>query len=149
MTSGSGFVALATDGQVANVLGIPIRLVALGQDTGGLTEVLSAEFPAGATFAAHIHRNSDEAFYVLNGEIEMRADDRILNLTAGAFGFTPRGVIHGFENRGSQSATILAWSSPAWGAGDFVKALAQLPPGPPDMERVIQILRQFDIDPVA
>jgi quercetin dioxygenase-like cupin family protein len=149
VTSETGFVALPTDGEVANVLGIPIRLVALGKDTGGRTEVLTAEFPAGASFAAHVHRNLDEAFFVLDGELEMRVGERVLSLGTGAFGYTPRGLVHGFENKGARSATVLAWSSPAWGAWNFVQALSQLPPGPPDMERIVSILRQFDIDPVG
>lgn len=149
MTNGAGFIALAGEGSVAEALGAPIRLISLGTDSAGLMDVLEVEFPAGMTFAAHIHRNSDEAFYVLEGELVMRVGDRRVNVTPGAFGLAPRGVAHGFENEGSRSAKILVWQMPAWGAERFVEALSQLPPGPPDMDQLMQIFRQYDFEPVG
>jgi hypothetical protein len=110
-------------------------------------DVLEAEFPAGTNFAAYIHRNSDEAFYVLEGELIMQIGDRQVKATSDSFGFAPRGVAHGFENEGSSAAKVLVWQTPAWGAERFVEALSQLPPGPPDMERLMQIFGQFDSNP--
>ena len=148
MTNGAGVIALAGEGRLANVLGAPVKLISLGADTAGLMDVLEAEFPGGMTFAAHIHRNSDEAFYVLEGELMMRIGDRRVKATPGAFGLAPRGVAHGFDNEGSLSARILVWQMPAWGAERFVEALGQLPPGPPDMDKLMEIFRVYDFEPV-
>ncbi len=149
MTTGAGHIVLASEGRTAGVLGAPIRLISLGADTAGLMDVLEAEFPAGMNFAAHVHRNSDEAFYVLEGELLMRIGERNVPASPGAFGFAPRGVAHGFENRGAETAKILVWQTPAWGAERFVDALAQLRAGPPDMDQLLQIFQRFDFEPVS
>jgi quercetin dioxygenase-like cupin family protein len=98
MTNSAGIITPAGQGQTANVMGIPLRFLALGADTAGVIDALEAEFPAGSTFAAHIHRNSDEGFYVLQGELTMQLGDRRVKVSPGTFGFAPRGLVHGFEN---------------------------------------------------
>lgn len=149
MTNSGGLVVPGGEGRAADVLGIPIRLLGLGRDAAGVMDVLEAEFPAGASFAAHIHRNSDEAFYVLEGELTMRVGDRRVKVSAGAFGLAPRGVAHGFDNEGRRSARVLAWQTPAWGAERFIEAISRLPAGPPNMDQLMQIFREFDLEPVG
>ncbi|HZP27046.1 MAG TPA: cupin domain-containing protein [Dehalococcoidia bacterium] len=147
MTNGAGVTVLQGQGTHADALGAAIRLITLGKDTDGLMDVLEAEFPAGMSFATHIHRNSDEAFYVLEGELVMHNGDRTETVSTGAFGYSPRGIAHGFENKSNRPAKILAWQTPAWGADRFVAALAQLPPGPPDMNKLMEIFQQYDFEP--
>jgi hypothetical protein len=68
-------------------------------------------------------------------------------VTAGSYGYAPRGVPHGFDNTSGRSAKILAWQTPAWGADRFIEALAALPPGAPDMEKLMELFRQYDFEP--
>ena len=143
-----GHITPQNGGINANALGIPIRLIAVGPDTGEQMDVLEAEFPAGMSFAAHIHHNSDEGMYVLEGELMLRIGDQRTKVSRGAFGLAPRGVAHGFVNESGQTAKILAWQSPSWGAGSFFEALSKLPPGEPDMNRLMEIFRQHDFEPV-
>ena len=60
----------------------------------------------------HIHRITDEAFYVLEGTFSFQVGDRTLELSAGAFVFVPKGLEHAFWNQGSTPARMLIMISP-------------------------------------
>ena len=42
----------------------------------------------------HVHSREDEAFLVVDGEIEVTVGDEAIVVPAGGFAFTPRGVPH-------------------------------------------------------
>src|SRR3712207_6024293 len=79
---------------------------------GGRSITVKADASPGVPFAAfesapapgepgpppHRHRAYDEAFYVLDGAIEFRVDDRVVTLGAGRFAHGPPGVAHTFRN---------------------------------------------------
>lgn len=143
----SGFLSLAGEGSALNALGIPLKLRAGGADTGGALDVIEVEFAPGVAFPAHRHHNSDEAFFVLAGELTARLGDASRTVAAGSFALAPRGTVHGFENSGSEPATVLAWQWPSADVAGFVAALGEMPPGEPDMEQVLAIMQRFDIEP--
>jgi mannose-6-phosphate isomerase-like protein (cupin superfamily) len=60
----------------------------------------------------HLHRATDEAFYVLEGTFGFQVGDRTLELSAGAFVFVPRGLEHAYWNEGTTPAKMLATISP-------------------------------------
>ncbi len=80
---------------------------------------------------AHSHAE-DDAFYVLEGTMTFLIDGRWLPATKGSFVLVPGGLVHDFENRGSERAGVLNISAP----GDFEAAMpaiaqwfAEHPPG--------------------
>lgn len=145
----SGFLALPGEGSAFDVLGTPVLLRVGSDDTGGSIDVIEVDFLPGNPFPAHIHRNSDEAFYVLSGELTATIGDDEHKVAAGTVAYAGRGVAHGFTNHGTEPARVLAWQWPAPGIAAFVAALAELGPGEPDMERVMSIMARFDIEPVG
>ena len=60
----------------------------------------------------HIHRTTDEAFYVLEGTFGFQAGERTFEGTAGAFVFVPRGLDHAYWNVGTTPAKMLVTISP-------------------------------------
>ena len=66
-------------------------------ETAGVVSVLEAEEPPGFGPPLHVHRDADEAFYVLEGEYVMFLEDQEHSCPAGSFIFIPRGVRHGFR----------------------------------------------------
>ena len=148
MTDDGGLITYAGEGKRAEAMGVLVRLVSLGTDTTGLMDVEEIEVPGGVSIGAHRHRNADEAFYVLEGELAMRLGDRHATVTRGAFAFVPRAVVHSFDNEGSRSARFLTWQMPAWGVERFFEALSKLPDGPRKVDQVMQILRDYDQEPV-
>jgi len=61
----------------------------------------------------HLHRNWDEAFYVLEGEMTFLIDGRTSMAAAGSFVFIPRGIEHTFWNESSAPAKQLTVFTPA------------------------------------
>ena len=60
----------------------------------------------------HIHRETDEAFYVLEGTFGFRAGERTFEGAAGAFVFVPKGLEHAYWNEGATPARMLITISP-------------------------------------
>lgn len=78
---------------------------------GGLTLIESIFPPGAGSGPHHVHYSFEEAFYVLEGEIEYRVGDHRVRTTAGASVFVPAGAPHGFTNVGPGPARHLAISS--------------------------------------
>jgi quercetin dioxygenase-like cupin family protein len=72
------------------------RFLVTGEETGGAYFAMEAVVPPGGGPPPHIHRNEDETFYVLEGEVEFLLGDRIVTGGAGDFVNVPRGTVHRF-----------------------------------------------------
>ena len=72
----------------------------VGDDTNGAFTV--AELTAGPELGPppHIHRNSDESFYILEGQPVLYLDGRAIELKPGACGLAPVGVPHAWRAAG-------------------------------------------------
>jgi mannose-6-phosphate isomerase-like protein (cupin superfamily) len=68
----------------------------------------------------HLHPNTDEAFFVAEGEATFLLGDRELRLTSGGFVFVPRGVPHTVWNSGDGLARGLLIISPGNAEHEFV-----------------------------
>jgi quercetin dioxygenase-like cupin family protein len=60
----------------------------------------------------HVHHGSDEAFYVLDGELEVLEGDERRILTTGELAFIPAGTVHTFANHGPAVSRILVVMTP-------------------------------------
>ena len=65
--------------------------------TAGVVSVLEADEPPGFGPPVHVHHDTAEVFYVLEGEYVMYLDDREVVCPAGSFVFIPVGAPHGFR----------------------------------------------------
>ena len=61
----------------------------------------------------HIHSREDEAFYVLDGELQFNVDGRSFNATSRAWVTLAKGSLHYFKNTGSKPAKMLIVVTPA------------------------------------
>ena len=61
----------------------------------------------------HIHKTEEEAFYTLEGEINMLVGERTIRAAAGSFVLIPRGTVHTMARSGQKPAKFLAVYSPA------------------------------------
>ena len=81
--------------------------------------------PAYGRPSLHIHRVTDEAFYVLEGTFGFRVGEETVEGSAGAFVFAPKGIVHAFWNQGPSPARMLLMMSPP----GFVRYLEELAEG--------------------
>jgi quercetin dioxygenase-like cupin family protein len=68
--------------------------------------------PTAPGSSVHIHRMTDEAFYVLEGTFGFRLGVETVEAAAGAFVFAPKGTVHAFWNQGPTPARMLVMMSP-------------------------------------
>src|SRR5215208_4930908 len=85
----------------------------------------------------HLHRDHEEAFYVLEGELTVRVGARKITAPEGSFVVIPRGVVHQPSNPGTEPTRVLLIFSPA-GMDHFFEEAAEgripLQAGPTDPE---------------
>ncbi|MCH7767710.1 MAG: cupin domain-containing protein [Nitrospinae bacterium] len=111
-TSDKNIVLSPGEGQTIPVPGHKITHKVVGADTDGAYSLLEVEL-VGDGPPQHIHKTEDEAFYVLEGEINVLLGERTFKATAGSFVLIPRGTVHAFSRIGQEPAKLLAIFSPA------------------------------------
>ena len=99
------------EGKIVPVPGHKVTHKVVGADTDGAYSLLEVEL-VGDGPPQHIHKNEDEAFYVLEGEINVLLGERTTRATAGSFVLIPRGTVHTFSRVGQEPAKLLAIFSP-------------------------------------
>src|ERR687894_42410 len=100
-TSGGTLHVAADEGKTLWVVDELMTFKAVGEDTGGayaLTDSLMV--PQGGP-PPHIQHREDEAFWVLQGELEFLIDGGTIRARAGSFIHVPKGALHTFKNVGS------------------------------------------------
>ena len=60
----------------------------------------------------HVHRNDDEAWYVLEGRLCIRSGDETIEAPAGSGVLVPRGTAHTYWNPGSEPVRYLLFMTP-------------------------------------
>ena len=145
MTAANG--VLRTQGQLESVVLGPNRVsFPIGApDTGGdysLTDFTMAAPPAPGP-PPHVHEDSDECVYVLDGLVEMGIGDERIEGSAGSVMLVPRGRLHSLANVGSGTARFVVILSPS-GYEGFWREMAELRArtgAPPDAEttRALQV----------
>jgi mannose-6-phosphate isomerase-like protein (cupin superfamily) len=83
-------------------------------DTDGSFSVHDNFIPAGSPGPLpHLHRNHEETFYVLEGELTVRVGERSIKAPVGSFVVIPRGVVHQPSNPGTEPTRVLLIFSPS------------------------------------
>ncbi|WP_433132490.1 cupin domain-containing protein [Micromonospora sp. CA-240977] len=80
---------------------------ATGADSNGSLGFIEAIVPPGGGPVAHVHFDREEAFYLLDGELEFLDGNETVMAGAGDFLLVPRGTRHRFKNIGSKPAKMV------------------------------------------
>ncbi len=90
-----------------------MTFVVSGEDTGGAYSLTDSVVPPQGGPPPHIHHREDEAFWVLEGELEVFVGEDAFRVGAGSFVHLPRGVLHAYKNVGATPARFLTLIVPA------------------------------------
>ncbi|MEW2144065.1 cupin domain-containing protein [Micromonospora vinacea] len=80
---------------------------ATGTDSNGSLGFIEAIVPPGGGPVAHVHFDREEAFYLLDGELEFLDGNETVMAGSGDFVLVPRGIRHRFKNIGSTAAKMV------------------------------------------
>jgi quercetin dioxygenase-like cupin family protein len=126
MTVSKGFVVPAGGGTHLD-MGAPGRfadLKLLADQTGQSIMMFEQNLPAGTKSLLHLHHDSDEVAWVLDGEFTFMIGDAVTVGGPGTCAFMPREVAHAWKNTGSQTGRVLFLYTPA-AAGGYIEALSE------------------------
>jgi quercetin dioxygenase-like cupin family protein len=135
-------------GSVVNVGKMEIRYLVDGSKDGGLG-VFELTVPPGAVVPPpHSHTRNEECVYVLEGTLRYSVDSESRDLTPGDWMSTPRGSVHHFINRSSETARALVMLTPDIGEQFFRDAGAVAnADGPPDRARLLEVMSKHGLVP--
>ena len=86
--------------------------VAVGDNTNhSLARIV---IPSGKSGSPHYHKDSQETYFILKGEGQMRVNDKCFTLLPGQACWIELGEIHQIHNRGETELVFLAICAPAW-----------------------------------
>jgi quercetin dioxygenase-like cupin family protein len=88
----------ASEGALKWVSGDEYSVKLSGKQSNGSLGFVVATVPSGNGPLAHIHDEHDEAFFLLDGELEFLGGENVFTAGTGDFVFVPRGIRHRFRN---------------------------------------------------
>jgi quercetin dioxygenase-like cupin family protein len=89
-----------------------VVLKASAGDTRGAYALRENTVSPGFSVQPHRHGSTEEAWYVIDGELTFLVEREVIMVPAGGFALVPRGVTHAFSNRGQVAARFLVVFSP-------------------------------------
>jgi mannose-6-phosphate isomerase-like protein (cupin superfamily) len=122
------------------------RFLLRGTDTGGQYSFYEVSVPPGEGSLFHIHEDADEAFFVLEGEFEIKVGGDVHKAPAGVLVYGPRGVGHAFFNLWHEPSRMLCIMSPG-GIERFFEELSRLmsQESPPEWDRMQELAARHHI----
>ena len=136
----------AAAGRVLHAFGDEISIYLDGAATDGKLCAFVTATPPGGGPPPHWHENEDEWFFPMEGRVEFLLDGSWREVPVGSFVFAPRRSVHTFRNVGDAPLKMLIQLSPAGFETFFERCAEEFgTPGPPDMQRIVEISAEHGI----
>jgi quercetin dioxygenase-like cupin family protein len=146
------YVLGSEDGEAFWGFGSLWTIKASAEQTGGRFSLIEELAPRGEGTPLHVHREDDETFYVLEGELTFYLDEGPpAPATAGSSVHIPGGVVHAFRVD-SETARYLIITTPQHerfyraAFGEPAQSRTLPPEGPPDMERIEAAMQEYKVE---
>jgi quercetin dioxygenase-like cupin family protein len=139
------------DKEIIKIGQLEIKFLLEASDTDGQMTMFEFLVPVGAKVPLpHYHEHFDEVAYGLEGTMTFTVDGKTIELGQGQSLFIPRGVPHGFNNFGQQTAKALAVATPGLIGTAYFKDVAEIvnAGGPPDIEKMKVVLKKHGLVPI-
>ncbi len=142
------FVVTPNDyARALNVIGTKVTVLASSAATQGY-EVTVQEGDEGTGPPPHSH-SWDEAFFVLNGTIEFMYGNTTVLAVPGTLVHIPGGTIHSFRYGAGGGKTLEITGQGSLASQMFTDVDKTIPPGPPDIPKLLEILKKNGVTVAA
>jgi quercetin dioxygenase-like cupin family protein len=115
-----------------------VRFICRAEDTRKAWSLMENEVPENAGPPPHKHP-WDEAYYVIDGEIEFELGERRERVRAGDFVYAPGGTVHAFHGVSKAPAHMLIFDAPAHAETFFKELAREVRELPRDLPKVPEI----------
>lgn len=147
-------LAQVGDGDIIDAVGDRYRFLVESEQTGGTYAMWHATISPGGGPPLHTHSREEEAFYVLEGEIQFEADGNEFLGEPGSFVNLPSGSRHRFRNQTDRDAEVLILVAPAGLEKMFRRTGSPVTnasspitaPDTEDKQRLVQIAPEYGIE---
>jgi len=142
------------EGQATWFFNALMTTVASTAETGGAYSLTEHLVTAASNPPMHVQVAEDEAFYILDGEVEFEVDGQVAVATPGTFAFVARGSAHLFRVLTDTARMLVICSGKPsdnledffLGMGDPATERALPQPSAPDMERLATLTARTGIE---
>lgn len=131
---------------------IEVRFRLEAGQTGGTLTMFEFTVPAAARVPVpHSHDAFDETLYGLEGALTWTVDGAKRRVGPGEVLFIPRGHVHQFENSEDAPARVLSVITPGLLGPAYFREIGEIvnAPGPPSVERIIEVMKRHGLRPAA
>jgi len=112
-------------GEALSVAGGEYRILLSGVQTRGSCAIIEMVVPPHGGPGPHAHKEIQESFYVLEGEVVIRSETQTYTARKGAFVNIPfGGAVHNFKNESGAMARLLCIVTPA-GMDDMFREIGK------------------------
>lgn len=145
----TGYVVPNGGGQGIWFLGTLMTVKASHAHTRGAFTLLEQISPPGFAAPPHVHDAEEEAFYVLEGQLQVTCGEQTWTVAPGGFVFLPRGIPHAFSVLGNRGAKLLQITSPAdfeqfaAEAGEPASTQTLPPPTEPNIPKLLAAMTKY------
>ena len=140
-----GIVVGPGEGNALSVIGVDGGIdtyteKVLGDDTHGAYTAMEVTM-RGQGPTLHVHADLEEAFYIIEGEVEFEVDGKTTRATPGTFVLSPRGVPHKFRLVSPEPAKLFKIISPP----GFEKFFEEID-GESDLNRNAEASQKYSVE---
>ncbi|MEU4340867.1 cupin domain-containing protein [Nocardia sp. NPDC023852] len=122
-----------------------MRLLIDAEEAGGALSNLEVTMTPGADGAApHYHTQSDELFYIADGELQLLAGNRIVTVGAGGSIVVPKLMPHAFGATPDSSARIMITLMPGVQRFEYFRLLDRIAKGNSTLADLAASQEEFD-----
>jgi Mannose-6-phosphate isomerase len=114
------------------------KFIASSEDTNGAWSLVELTEMPGYHTNLHRHNHTSEAFYVLEGILTVKINDKVLDYPAGSYVLIPPGTSHAQGNRGKIPVRVLLTMTPGGFERSFkdrAELFKTVKPGDPDFRK--------------
>jgi mannose-6-phosphate isomerase-like protein (cupin superfamily) len=138
-------VVREADAEVLGLAQLSTRLLADSSATGGALSITRTSMGEGIEGARpHTHTRSAELFYVLDGELQLLAGERVLTAGKGDLVVVPPNMAHAFATTPGHSADFLIVQAPGLERFGYFRLVERLSRGEATLEELLASQELYD-----